>query len=301
VLIPVLAHVGRPVAPHDVWGAWNLDPPLLLGLFLISWAYWRGEVRSGRHEVDRRHGRCFFAALVAVVAALISPLDAMSHALASAHMVQHVLLLLVAAPLLALSSPAGALMRGSPMVVRRATGPLRRRLGLTRARQDRLRHPAVVWALHVGTIWFWHAGVPYDTALRNEAVHVVEHVSFVVTGLLFWHVVLHVRRRVSGGLGVLLVFTMSLQSVFLSMLLTFASAPWYSGYASSTRSWGLDPLGDQQLAGLIMWIPAGLVYLGAGLALLIGWIKASERDHGPYCPPGPRSTKARDPWRAPTQ
>ena len=277
MLIPLLAHAGRSVAPHDLWGAWNLDPPLLLGLVLLTWAYWRGEIRSRGREVDRRRARCFFAALVAVVAALISPLDAMSHALASAHMVQHVLLLLVAAPLLALSSPAGALVRGSPMVVRRATGPWRRRFGVTRARLA-LRHPAVVWALHVGTIWFWHASAPYDAALRNQAVHGVEHVSFVVTGLLFWHVVLGVRRRVSGGLGVLLVFTMSLQSVFLSMLLTFASAPWYSGYASSTRSWGFDPLGDQQLAGLIMWIPAGLVYLGAGLALLVGWIKASERE-----------------------
>ena len=278
MLIPLLAHAGRSLAPHDVWGAWNLDAPLLLGLFLLTWAYWRGEVRSGRREVDRRRASCLFAALIAVVAALISPLDAMSHALASAHMVQHVLLLLVAAPLLALSSPAAALVRGSPMVVRRATGPWRRRLGLTRARLALLRHPVVVWAVHVGTIWFWHAAAPYDTALRNEAVHVVEHVSFVATGLLFWHVVLGVRRRVSGGLGVLLVFTMSLQSVFLSMLLTFASAPWYSGYASSTRSWGLEPLGDQQLAGLIMWITAGLVYLGAGLALLVGWIRGSERE-----------------------
>ena len=276
MLIPLLAHAGRFLAPHDLWGAWNLEPPLLLGLFLLTWAYWRGEVRSGRSKVDRRRARCFFAALVAVVAALISPLDSMSHALASAHMVQHLLLLLVAAPLFALSSPAGALVRGSPMAVRRATGPWRRRLGLTRARLAPLRHPAGVWAVHVGTIWFWHAAAPYDAALRNEAVHVVEHVSFVVTGLLFWYVVLGVRRRVSGGLGVLLVFTMSLQSVFLSMLLTFASEPWYSGYAFSTRSWGLDPLGDQQLAGLIMWIPAGLVYLGAGLALLVEWMRASE-------------------------
>lgn len=281
MLTPLLAHAGEALAPHDLWRAWNLDPPLLFGVFLLGWAYWRGHARSALRDVDSRRAWWFTAALVTLVAALISPLDAMSHALASAHMVQHVLLLVVAAPLLALASPTGALLRGSPTILRRATGRWRRRLGLTRARLRSLRHPGLVWALHVGTIWFWHGSVPYDAALRNDIVHVVEHFSFLMTGLLFWHVVIDVRQAVSNGLGLLLVFTMSLQSVFLSALLTFASAPWYSGYESSTRAWGLEPLADQQLAGLIMWIPAGLVYLGAALGLLVAWIRSSERETVP--------------------
>ena len=109
-------------------------------------------------------------------------------------------------------------------------------------------------------------------------MHVAEHASFVLTGLLFWQVVLGARGAVSNGLGILLVFTMAMQSVFLSALLTFASSPWYAGYQSTTATWNLEPLADQQLAGVIMWIPAGLVYLGVALALLVRWIRSTERE-----------------------
>ena len=96
--------------------------------------------------------------------------------------------------------------------------------------------------------------------------------------MLFWGVVLGGRAagRVSNGFGVLLVFAMAMQSVILSMLLTFASSPWYSGYADTTRPWQLDPLADQQLAGVIMWVPAGFVYLGVALALFAAWLNGTE-------------------------
>jgi putative membrane protein len=215
---------------------------------------------------------------VALGLALLSPLDALSGALASAHMVQHLLLLLVAAPLLALSAPSSAILRGSPLALRRASGHWRRRLGLTHGNLGVLRHPAAVWLSSVGVIWFWHAAGPYDATLDNQPLHVLEHASFLVTAVLFWQVVVGVRgaARVSGGLGVLLVFAMAMQSVFLSVLLTFARTPWYSGYAQTTAPWGLDPLTDQRLAGVIMWIPAGGIYLVVALALLVAWIRATE-------------------------
>jgi putative membrane protein len=84
-------------------------------------------------------------------------------------------------------------------------------------------------------------------------------------------------ERVPNGLGVLLVFAMAMQSVLLSVLLTFARAPWYSGYAATTTPWRLSPLTDQQLAGVIMWIPAGAVYVGAALALIVTWLRTTER------------------------
>jgi cytochrome c oxidase assembly factor CtaG len=137
-----------------------------------------------------------------------------------------------------------------------------------------------VWLLSVGVLWFWHAAVPYDAALASEPLHLTEHASFLVTAVLFWQVVVGVRgvARVSGGLGVLLVFTMAMQSLFLSVLLTFARTPWYSDYAITTAPFGLDPLTDQQLAGVLMWIPAGGIYLAVALALLVSWIRASERE-----------------------
>ena len=280
MLIPVLAHPGQPPAPHDLWSAWNLHPVLLGGLLLAAWAYWRGQTSGPRRPIDTWRARCFTAALVALGLALLSPLDALSGALASAHMVQHLLLLLVAAPLLALSAPASAILRGSPLALRRASGRWRRRLGLTHGNLGVLRHPAAVWLLSVGVIWFWHAAAPYDATLDNQLLHVLEHASFLVTAVLFWQVVVGVRgaARVSGGLGVLLVFAMAMQSVFLSVLLTFARTPWYSGYAQTTAPWGLDPLTDQRLAGVIMWIPAGGIYLVVALALLVAWIRATERE-----------------------
>jgi cytochrome c oxidase assembly factor CtaG len=149
---------------------------------------------------------------------------------------------------------------------------------LSRRNLRPLRHPAAVWLLHVSTLWFWHAAVPYDAAVEHHLLHVAEHASFLGTGVLFWRVVAGARDadRVSYGFGVLLLFATAMQSVFLSALLTFARSPWYSVYAATTAPWGLDPLADQQLAGVIMWIPAGLVYVVAALALLAAWIRSTE-------------------------
>jgi putative membrane protein len=275
----IFAHPGGPPAPHDLWGAWNPDPVLLAGLVLAAAAY-RRDRAAHRREGETLRASCFAGGLVVVAIALISPLDALSGALASAHMVQHVLLLLVAAPLLALSAPSSTIVRGSPALVRRTGARWRKRLRLTRHNLRTLRHPATAWLLHVGTLWFWHAAVPYDAAIQSKLVHILEHFSFLFTGMLFWRVVIDTRSagRVSHGLGVLLVFAMAMQSVLLSALLTFARTPWYSRYAATTAPWGLEPLADQQLAGVIMWIPAGALYLAAGLALMVAWIRATERE-----------------------
>lgn len=275
MVILLFAHVGQ-VGPHDLWGAWNLDPVLVGGLVLVVAAYWRGRARPTSRRGDAWRSACFAAAVAALVVALVSPLDALAGALASAHMVQHVLLLLVAAPLLALSGPSTTLLRGVPASVRKLSGRWRR---VSRTALAVLRHPPTAWLLHVGTIWLWHAGVVYDAAVGNEGLHILEHTTFLVTGVLFWHVALGARgpHRVPHGAGVLLVFTMALQSTFLSLLLTFANAPFYAAYADTTRRWGFEPLADQQLAGVIMWVPAGAIYLAAGLALLAAWLREAER------------------------
>jgi putative membrane protein len=289
VLTPILAHPGQPLAPHDLWVAWNLDPVLVAGFLLAALAYRRGRTGGPRRDLDTWRARCFAGALVALGVALLSPLDAFSSALASAHMVQHLLLVLVAAPLLALSAPSSTLLRGSPLAVRRASGRWRRRLRLTHRNLRAVGHPAAVWLLHMGVLWFWHAAVPYDAALDSAPLHILEHASFLVTAVLFWHVVIgpRVGDRVPNGVGVLLVFAMAMQSVFLSVLLTFARTPWYSGYAETTTPWGLEPLADQQLAGVIMWIPTGAVYLVAALALLVAWVRATEDQEHRAVPEAP--------------
>ena len=198
--------------------------------------------------------RALLTALLVIGIALFSPLEEMAHALSSAHMVQHLLLILVAGPLLAYAVDIRFAIKW-----------------LT---------PAVAWLMHTTIIWFWHAAGPYTAAVVNPLVHGIEHLTFLLTAVLFWSAV-GIGRKPE-GLGVLLVFGMALQSVFLAVLLTFAEAPWYWVYEATTQAYGLDPLSDQQLAGVIMWVPAGLVYTGIGLALLLSWIR--QHDTAPLLP-----------------
>lgn len=273
-MLTVLAHAGQAPAPHDVWGAWTLHPGVVVPLVLLLALYHRGRRRTG-NATSRRRAQAFHVAWGALVVALVSPIDAMATALASAHMVQHVLLVLVAAPLLAVAAPLPSLLRGLPARVARTLVPVRR--GPLGALGRGVGRPATAWLLHVGTLWGWHAAGPYDAALAVPALHAAEHATFLLTGVLVWQAVVGPHRvRASDGIGVLVVFGLTLQSVFLSVLLTFAGEAWYDGYASTTAAWGLTPLADQQLAGAIMWVPAGAIHVGVGLALLVGWIRSTE-------------------------
>lgn len=270
-------HLHTPVAPHDVWSSWNLDPFVVAGLVVAAWAYVRGYRAISSRGRDGRM-TAFGVGLAAVLVALASPLDAMAASLASAHMAQHMVLIVVAGPLLAWSRPLSTMLRGTPLGVRKATGGWRRRRGLTPHRLARVPYPGLVWLTHAGLVWVWHSSVLYGAALGNQALHALEHASFLVPAVLFWSVVFEgfwAPDR-SKGFGILLLFTMAMQGVVLAALMTFAVSPWYAEYARSAPWWGLEPLGDQQLAGLIMWIPSGLIYTGAALVLLASWIGDTE-------------------------
>lgn len=282
-----LAHPGLPPAPHDLATAWSWDPGVVLGLVLGAWVYGRGvrvlwrRAGVGRGVACWRAG-AFAGGLLALFVALVSPLDALGTALLAAHMVQHMLLVLVAAPLLVLGLPQLGLLWALGEPGRRRVGRWWRRSALRRLWR-RLSQPALAWGLHAGAIWLWHLPDAYQAALANDAVHGVEHASFLGTALLFWWVAL---GRGSGGrlapaLGVLYLFAFTLQGGLLGALLTFAREPWYPAYAASTAAWDLTPLEDQQLAGLIMWIPSGLVYLAAALVPLARLLGREEDAYHP--------------------
>ncbi len=265
----LIAHVGQPVRPHDLWGAWHLDPFVVVGLITLVWVYRRGRRRGeGRLAGDRRRDHAFAAAVLIIGVALVSPLDAAAGALASAHMAQHMLLILGAAPLLAASGLGPVLYRAGPRRLRDVTRPWRHRIrGPVLAV---IAHPGAVVLAHIAAIWVWHARLPYDAAARSQVLHAVEHLSFLLTAFLFWRIIAgRWPADGRGGLRVMALFVMSLQGVFLAALLTFAQSPWYSAYTESAPAFGLSPLADQQLAGLIMWIPSGLVYLGFALASVV--------------------------------
>lgn len=209
------------------------------------------------------------AGLVLIAIALVSPIDAASGVVVSAHMVQHILLVGLAAPLVAASAPGPALLRGMPVVVRRRFVAARRRTHIDIVWIRRFRRPTVRWMLFVVTFWSWHASLLYGAAVEQPIVHAAEHVTFLATALLVWSSILgHPAVRLPPLLGVIAVFGLALQSVLLAALMTFAPAPWYEPYSSPAPGWGLDPIADQQLAGVIMWVPSGLVYAAIGVALI---------------------------------
>jgi putative membrane protein len=279
------AHAGLPPAPHDLPSAWNWEPAILIGLALSGGLYgaslralW---TQAGvGHGVSVRQAAAFAAGWVALVAALVSPLDVLSEVLFSAHMLQHILLIMVAAPLLVLGAPPAALAWGIPRAWRRKLFGLGRSLAPLRAAGHLLALPLVAWGLHVLALWAWHAPGLYEPALIDERLHALEHLSFLGTALLYWWGLLQSvgGREMGLGLRLLSIFTMALQSGLLGVLLTFSPQPWYTSQSSGAAVWGLTPLEDQQLAGVLMWVPTGVIYLVTALWLLGSRLHAMEQD-----------------------
>ncbi|HEY6707491.1 MAG TPA: cytochrome c oxidase assembly protein [Actinomycetota bacterium] len=257
------------------------DLNILAALVAAAIAYAAGLRRLWRAGPGAPTGwpaAAFAAGLATVAIALCSPLDTLAHGLFAAHMAQHMLLVMVAAPLLVLGAP------GLPLAValapdwRRRLGRLRHRPAV-RAARDLLTRPLVAWAVHVGTLWAWHLPGPYQAALASDAVHAAEHASFLATAVLFWWVVLSRagRHRLAPGFAVLYLFAAALQGSALGALLTLAPAPLYPLQAAAAPPWGPAPLADQQLAGLVMWVPADLIYLGVAGTLFMRWLVSLER------------------------
>lgn len=280
----VLAHAGAPPAPHDLWRSWSPEPAVLAAIALAGFVYGHGVLalweRAGAGRGVRVWQAAAFAAgLLTLLIALVSPLDALGSALFSAHMVQHLLLMLVAAPLLVLGQPLVPALWALPFPWRRGLGGWWRRSGTARAGWRSLAHPVTAWALHAAVLWVWHAPRLYETTLTHAGTHALEHTLFLATALLFWWTIVHAGRRgrPGHGAGLLSVFAMAVQSGALGALITFSPRPWYPAYAPSTAAWGLSPLQDQQLAGLLMWVPAGAVYLIAAGLLFAAWLAAAEQ------------------------
>ena len=278
------AHTGRAPEPHDLWTSWTLAPTVIVGLLFALWMYQRGVRALWRRGgagrgVARWRVACFAGGMLAIAIALVSPIDAMGSALFAAHMTQHMLLVVVAAPLLMLGDVGTAALWALPIAARRDVGMWWRHAGVLPAIWRALRRPLVAWTLHVGALWLWHLPSMYDAALRDEALHVVEHASFFLTALLFWYPLAepHARRRVGLGVATLYLFAAGLQCTLLGALISFARRPWYFVHFGTTSAWGLTPLEDQQLAGLIMWIPAGLVYLIALVPIVLPVLRASRQ------------------------
>ena len=226
-----------------------------------------------RVPVPTREIAAFLAGWTVLMIALLSPIATFSEALFSIHMTQHELLMLVAAPLLTLGRPLVPLMWALP---RRWRHRLKGGGGLSPA-WSHVTSPPVVFVLHAAALWVWHLPPLYQAAVLDDRVHAMQHLMFTGTACLFWWGLLRGRYgRLGYGAAVFYVFATALHSGGLGALITFATAPIYPLYVHRAGE-GVDPLVDQQLAGLIMWIPAGVVLMIFGLALLSAWLGESER------------------------
>jgi putative membrane protein len=235
-----------------------------------TWRLWQ---RAGRyHAVRPRHLACMAAGWLSLVLSLLSPLDALSDVSFAAHMTQHEVLMLVAAPLLVLGRPLVVLLWSLPASARRRVGQITSHAAFAGTWRW-LSGPVVTLIVHALAVWVWHVPRLFDAALAHEPIHAVQHLCFFLTAALFWWAVVHGRYgRVGYGVSVLFVFATALHQSVLGALLTLARVAWYPLAAERARGAGLDPLGDQQLAGLLMWVPSGVLFSILGLALFSAWI-----------------------------
>ncbi|MDX1655704.1 MAG: cytochrome c oxidase assembly protein [Candidatus Competibacteraceae bacterium] len=259
---------------------WNFDPGTTVPLLLAALVYGLGVCRLWRRAGIGRGlswGRvgAFSAGLLTLVMALVSPLEAMATELFSLHMVQHLLLILIAPPLLILGQFDLALLWALPRRWRPIAGRIEGRLGRFLDMRGQ-GGPLLVAVLATGALWVWHLPGLYDLAVQDQAVHYAEHTSFIVTALLFWAMILRLRPRdhLDNGLRLLYVFAMAFQGSLLGALITFTSRPLYTSYAAGSAAWELTPLEDQQIAGLIMWVPPAFLYLGVICYLFVNWLAA---------------------------
>jgi putative membrane protein len=254
---------------------------LAITLCVSATFYAAGVVRVWQHAgwgqgIRYAQALAFIGSWFALVAALVW-LDELSEQLFSVHMAQHELLMLVAAPLIAAAAPWIAILWMLPAGARRRVMLAVRRPAVVTA-TGLMTAPATVWCLHAGMLWVWHLPALYEAALAHEGVHIVQHLSFFVSAALFWWGLAHGRYgRIGYGAAVLYVFATAVHSGVLGALLTFSPHVWYPLYESTTARFDLTPLEDQQLAGLLMWVPASLVFIAAGLYFFAAWVRESER------------------------
>ena len=265
-LPPALAHVGSdPVLPGWTFDGWVVGPLLVAAAwYAAGWARVRRRARDGGSPLG---AKWFVAGWLVLAGAVLSPLHEAGERSFAAHMLEHELLMLVAAPLLVLSRPVGVALWALPHAGRLAVARLGHRRTVSTVWQT-LTAPLVATGLQAAALWLWHAPVLFDAALENPGWHIAQHLTFLVTALLFWWSVLHAPgRRV--GLAVGCLFFTSLISGALGALMALSQSPWYAGYADlGMDAFGLRPAEDQQLAGLLMWVPGGLLHALAGLTLL---------------------------------
>jgi putative membrane protein len=259
------------------WSNWSWELTIAVPLLLILTWYVAGSIRRGGSTgVWKRH-LAFAAGWTFLTLALVSPLHRLGDVLFSAHMLQHEVLLLIAAPLFAAAQPGVTLLYAFPRSIRGWLG------GTVTSFENLavfslLLAPMGAFLFHAATLWIWHIPYLYQATLDSDLVHATQHLSFFLSGVVFWSALYGAgRSTMTYGGGVLYVFGTAAHCSALGALLTFSTALWYPAYAGRTVLWHLTPLQDQQLGGLLMWVPSGVVFIVVGVWMFARWLKMSEQ------------------------
>ena len=305
----MVLHVGSSLEPHDLWRAWPIEP-LSMALLAITATLFASGARSvwraagvGR-GVRKPNVWLFVSGWLILTLSLLSPLHALGGVLFSAHMAQHELLMTIAAPLLVLGRPLVAFVWALPPRWRRASGAWAHTHAVA-ATWRTLTRPFVAFLVHAIAIWVWHMPALYDQAVVSESMHALQHASFFLTALLFWWVILkRTGSRESTAISIALLFATVLHTGALGAILTLTSRLLYPVYGATTSPWGLTPIADQQLGGIIMWVPGGLPYLAAALVLFVRLLREPRLPGATWAslsvvgPTGDGGVAPRDPRRA---
>jgi len=253
---------------------------IIAQVLMVCYLYQRGLSRL-RYRIERGHlfGKwqrySFWIGITILVIALLSPFDSISKELAYIHMIQHLLIMMIAAPLLVLAAPVMVIICGLPKNWRRIFWRWNRSLENSRWPWPWhwLWQAGFIWLIHALVLWAWHIPWFYVAALRSDLIHYLQHLSFFLVSCFFWRILIDPisRLRANRGLGILYLFTTSLHAAVLGVLMALAQSPWYIDYTVTAPRWGLSAIEDQQLAGLIMWMPACAIYaFAASLLLAVG-------------------------------
>jgi putative membrane protein len=259
------------------WNNWTWESSIFLPLILLFVWYFMGMMRRpGIYRLRWRHA-AFLSGWTALFLALVSPLHRLGDVLFSAHMLQHEVLLLIAAPLIAASHPSVTMLYAFPLSGRRSVGGWVSRI-------ERVQIITVLFSalsaflFHALALWIWHIPSLYQATLESDFVHASQHLSFFLSGLFFWSALYGAgRSSMSYGAGVLYVFGTAAHCSALGALLTFSSVLWYPIYVDRTLLWHLTPLQDQQLGGLLMWVPSGVVFIVIGVWMFARWLAVSDQ------------------------
>ena len=265
----------------SLWLAWSADPTVLIGVPLAAVLYARG-LRS--LERRRIHGKpravAFYLGLIAMFIALASPLDALAGELFAAHMAQHMLLMFFAVPAIQIGAPVIPMTRGVPRPIRKRVLIPFLKSAPVRAALRNLFRPLIAWPLFIGMLLGWHVPAAYEAALRNETIHVIEHAAFIFGAYLWWWNVIDpapLRAGLSYLARVPFVFITIVPNFALGAFLTFAPSAWYPSYEATAPLYGLTALEDQEIGGVIMWVPGSFVVAAALLLALYYAVRGEQQ------------------------